>query len=101
VDIVRVGYVDCVFVGGEGDAVGAAEAICDDADVAGGGIETVDELRELRFRAETLLVAVDGVCEPNGAVGMDDDVVGGVEGAGVVVVEESGGFVGAFGFHVD
>ena len=32
---------------------------------------------------------------------MDHNVVGGVEGAAVIVVEEGGSFVGAFGFHVD
>ena len=101
VDAVGVGDVEGGFVGGEGDAVWAAERVCDGADVAGGRVEAVDELGELGFGAEALFVAVDGVGEPDGAVGVDDDVVGGVEGAGVVVVEEGGGFVGAFGFHVD
>lgn len=101
VDEVRVGDVDGGFVRGEGDAVGAAEAVGDDADVAAGGVEAVHVLGELRFGAEALLVAVDGVGEPDGAVGVDDDVVGGVEGPGVVVVKQGGGFVGALGFHVD
>lgn len=101
VDEVRVGDVDGVFARGECNAVWPAEAVGDDADVACGGIEAVDVLRELRFRAEALLVAVDGIREPDGAVGVHDDVVGRVEGPAVVVVEEGGCFMGALGFHVD
>ena len=48
-----------------------------------------------------MLVAVDGVGEPDAAVGVDDYIVGGIERTGVVVVEQGGGFVGSFGFHVD
>lgn len=101
VDDVRVGDVACFLVGCEADAVRPAEAVGHDPDVAGGRIEAVDVLRELGFRPEALLVAIDGVGEPDGTVGVDDDVVGGVERAAVVVVQERGGFVGAFGFHVD
>ncbi len=86
VDAIGVGDVEGVFVGGESDAVWAAEVVGDGADVACGRVEAVDELGELGFGPEALLVAVDGVGEPDGAVGVDDDVVGGVEGAGVVVV---------------
>jgi len=46
-------------------------------------------------------VTVDGVGEPDAAVRVDDDVVGRIELPAVVVVEQGGGFVGAFGFHVD
>ena len=86
VDGIGVGYVEGIFVGGESDAVGSAEGVGYGADVAGGGVEAVDELGELRFWSETLFVAVDGVGEPDGAVGVDDDVIRGVEGAGVVIV---------------
>lgn len=101
VDDVRVGDVACFLVGCEADAVRPTEAVSHDPDVAGGRVEAVDVLRELGFRAEALLVAVDRVGEPDGTVRVDDDVVGGVERAAVVVVHERGGFVGAFGFHVD
>ena len=57
-------------------------------------------LGEARFRAETLFVTVNGVGEPDGAVGMDDHVVGTVEGAGMVVIYERGCFVRSFRFHV-
>ena len=100
VDGIGVGDVDGIFVGGESYAIWSSERVCDGADVACSRVEAVDKLGELGFRAEALFVAVDGVGEPDGAVGVDGDVVGGVEGAGVVVVEEGGGFVGAFGFHV-
>jgi hypothetical protein len=101
VDEIRVGDVEGVLARGEADTVGAAEAVGDGADVTGAGVEAVDVLGQLGFGAEALLVAVDGVGEPDGAVGVDDDVVGGVEGPGVVVVEDGGRFVRALGFHVD
>ena len=75
-----------MFVGGESDAVWSAERVGYGADVACGRVEAVDELGELRFRSEALLVAVDGVGEPDGAIGVDNDVIRGVEGAGVVVI---------------
>ena len=86
VDGIGVGDVEGIEVGGESDAVGTAEGVGYGADVACCGIEAVDELGELGFWSETLFVAVDGVCEPDGAVGVDDDVIRGIEGAGVVVV---------------
>lgn len=85
-DGIGVRDVEGGFVGGESNAVGSAERVGYGADVAGGRVEAVDELGELGFWSEALFVAVDGVGEPDGAVGVDDDVVGGVEGAGVVIV---------------
>lgn len=101
VDEVRVGDVDRVLPRSERDAVRPAEAVGDDADVAGGRVEAVDVLGQLRFGPEALLVAVDRVGEPDGTVGVDDDVVGGVEGPPVVIVEKGRRLVGALGFHVD
>ena len=101
VDEVRVCDVDCGFVGREAEAVRSSEAVGHDPYVTCRRVESVDQLGQLGFRAETLFVAVDGIGEPDRAVRVHDYVVGGVEGAGVVVVEEGGGFVGAFGFHVD
>ena len=40
-DVIRVGDVDGVKGGREGDAVRATEAIGNDADIAGSGIEAV------------------------------------------------------------
>ena len=100
-DVVRVRDVAGVFVRREADAVGTAESIRHDTDIPRRGVESVDQLRQLRFRPETLVVAVDRVREPDGAVGMHDDVVGGVEGAGVVVVQQGRGLVRTLGFHVD
>ena len=48
-----------------------------------------------------MLVAIDGIRKPDGTIGMNDDIIRGVEGAAMVVVEESGGFVRAFSFHVN
>ena len=76
---VGVGDVEGALVRGEGDAVRAAEAVGDDADVARGGDEAVDVLGQLGLGAEAVLEAVDGVGEPDGAVGGNDDVVGRVE----------------------
>ena len=86
VDGIGVSYVEGRFVRGESYAVWSAERVGYGADVASGGIEAVDELGELGFRAETLFVAVNGVGEPDGAVRVDDDVIGRVEGAGMVIV---------------
>ena len=97
---VRVGDIEGFFVWGEAQSVRAAETVRHDADVSRRRVEAVDVLREARFRPEALLVAVDGVGEPDRAVRVDDHVGGAVEGAGVVVVDEGGSFVGAFGFHV-
>jgi len=87
VDEVRVGDVHGFFRRGKADAVRPTKAVGHDADVARFGHEAVDVLGELGFGPEALFVAVDGVGEPDGAVRGDDDVVGGVEGARVVVVE--------------
>lgn len=48
-----------------------------------------------------MLVAVDGVGEPDGAVGGNDDVAGGVKRPGMVTVEERDRLVRPLGFHVD
>lgn len=101
VDKIRVRDIYDLLARREADAVGAAEAVGHDTDVAAAGVEAVDLLRQLRGRAEALLVAVDGVGEPEAAVRVDDDVVGRVEGAAVVVVEQGGGAVRPLGFHVD
>lgn len=87
VDEVRVGDVDGFFRGGKADAVGPTKAVGHDADVARFRHKAVDVLGELGFGPEALFVAVDGIGEPHGAVRGDDDVVGGIEGARVVVVE--------------
>ncbi len=100
VDEVGVCDVDRVFVWGEAETVRPAEPIGYYSDIASGGIEAVDELGENWFGTETLLVTVDGVCEPDGAIGMHHYVVWRVEGAGVVVVQQCRRLVWAFGFHV-
>lgn len=98
---VRISHIQRFLIRSERDAIGTTEPVRDDADIARGGVEAVDVLGELRFRPKPLLVAVDGVGEPNRAVGMHDDVVGGVEGAAVVVVQKRGGLVRALRLHVD
>ena len=85
-DLVRVGDVNGFLARGKADAVGAAEAVSHGTDVAGGGIEAIDELGELGLGPEALFVAVDGVGEPDAAVRVDDDVIGGIEGSVVVVI---------------
>lgn len=100
-DEVRVGYVEGFFIRRKTQTVGATEPIRHDADIARRRIEAVDMLRELGFGPKALFVPINGVCEPDGAIGVDDDVVWGVEGAAVVVVEEGSCFVGALGFHID
>lgn len=101
VEQVGVSDVDGVFARGETEAARAAEAVGDHSDVPGGRVEAVDLLWELRLRPEPVLVAVDGVGEPDGAVGGNDDVAGGVKRPGMVIVEERGRLVRPLGFHVD
>lgn len=48
-----------------------------------------------------MLVAVDGIGEPDAAVRVDDNVIGRVELSAVVVVEQRRSLVGPLGFHVD
>lgn len=78
---VCVGNVDGFFGGREADAIGAPKAVCHHTNVTSGGIKAVDQLWELRFRPKPLLVAIDGVGEPDGAVRMDDDVIWRIERA--------------------
>lgn len=98
---VGVADVDGVFVRREGQARRSAEPIGHHPDIARDRVEAVDQLGQLRLRAEAALVAVDGVGEPDGSIGVDDHVVGAVEGTGVVVVQQGDGLVRALGFHVD
>ena len=98
---VRVGDVHRFLTRRETDAVRPAEAVGHDADVATPGLEAVDLLRQLRWRPEALLVAVDGIGEPEAAVRVDDDVVGRVERATVIVAQQRRYLVRLLGFHVD
>ena len=100
-DEVGVGDVDGHFVGREADTVRSTEAIGNHTDVPGGRIEPVNLLRELRLGPKSLFVAVDGIREPDGAIGMDDYIVGGIKRTGVVVIYQGSGFVRSLGFHVD
>lgn len=100
-DSVRVRNVNGLLVRREADAIGPPEAIRDNADIAGRGHEAVNVLRQLGLRTETLLVAVYGVCEPDRTVGVNNDVIGGVERPGIVIVYKGASAVWALGFHVD
>lgn len=86
VDIVSVGDVARHLIWAKTYAIRPSKAVGHNADIARVGVEAVHVLRQLGFGSEALLVAVNGVCEPDGAIGVDNDVVGGVEWTGVVVV---------------
>lgn len=101
VNKVRVRDIKCSLIRRKAQPVRSPEPIGHDTDIARRGIEPIYMLRELWFGPKPLFIAVNGIGEPDRAVRMDDDVVGGVEGPAVVVVEQGGGFVRAFGFHVD
>lgn len=100
-DQVRVGDVDSILGGGEGDAVGATEAVSHDANVARRRVKAVHLLRKLGLGPEALLVAIDGVGEPDGAVRVYDNIVWRIERPRMIVVQERGGFMRPFGVHVD
>ncbi len=87
VHVGRVRDVDDFLVRREADAVRPTEVVGHDADVARRRVVAVHLLGQLGFGPETLLVAVNGVGEPDAAVGMDDDVVGRIELAAVVIVQ--------------
>lgn len=101
VEQIRVGDVDGVFLGGEADAVRAAEAVGHHPDVPRRRVEAVDLLWQLGFGPEPLLIAIDGVGEPDGAIRGDHDVARGVKGPRMIVVQERDGLVRPLGFHVD
>ena len=89
-----VGDVEGLVVGGEAEAVGLEEVVGDLGDLAGFGVDPVDGLLDLE-RALVALVfaerAVAGIGEPDAAVGVDDGVVGGVEGLAAEAVGQDGG----------
>lgn len=78
-DLVCVGDVGIVFGWGEADAIGATEAVSHDANVARRWVKAVHLLGKLGFGPEALLVAIDGVGEPDGTVRVYDHVVWRVE----------------------
>lgn len=80
-DEISVGDVDSGFVWRETDAVWPAKTVRYHSDITCARIKAINKLRKLWFGPETLLIAVNWVRKPNGAVRVDDDVVGGVEGA--------------------
>ncbi len=47
-----------------------------------------------------MFISVDWIREPDRAVRMDNDIIRGVEWARMIIIEEGGGFVGPFGFHI-
>lgn len=74
-DEVRVGDVDNVFGWGEADTVRTTEAVRHDTNVARRRVKAVHLLGKLGFRPEALLVAINGVGEPDGAIRVYDHVV--------------------------
>lgn len=86
VDQVRVANIDRFLPGRETDSIRSAESIRDNANVARARIEAVYMLGELWFGPKALFVAVGRVCEPNRSVRVDDDVVGRIKRARVIIV---------------
>ncbi len=86
VDQVRVANVQRFFPGRETDSIRSAESIRHNANVARARIEAVYMLGELWFRPKASFVAVDWVCEPNRSVRVNDDVIGRIKGARVIIV---------------
>lgn len=96
-----IGDIARLLIGAKAYPIRSSKTVGHNPDIARRRVEAVDVLRQLGFRTETLLVAINGVCEPDGSVGVDNNVVGGVKRAAVIVVHKGDGFVGSFGFHVD
>ena len=85
-DQVGVANVYSLFPGRETDSIRSSESICHNANVARGRIKAVYMLGKLGFGPEPLFVAVYRVCEPDRSVRVNDNVIGRIEGAGVVLV---------------
>jgi hypothetical protein len=96
-----VGDVKCLLIRRETNPIRTPEPIRHYPHISRHRIETIDVRAKLGFGSETLLEAVDGVCEPDATVGVQDDVVGGVKLPAVEVVEEGVSFVGRGRGHVD
>ena len=81
VNEISVGDVDRGLVWRETDAVWSAKAVRYDSDIACAGVKAVDKLRKLWFGPKTLLITVDWIRKPDRAVRVDNNVIGGIEGA--------------------
>ena len=96
-----VGYVEFLVVGREADSVRTAHAVGDFGD-ATGFFHAVDGFGHFLVGLEALVVAVDAVGrigEPDGAVGVDNDVVGGIEALPFELLGDNGD--GAVGLVTD
>lgn len=81
VNEISIRDVDRGLVWRETDAVWSAKTIRYYSDIACAGVKAVDKLRELWFGPETLLITVDWIRKPDRAVRVDNNVIGGIEGA--------------------
>ena len=81
VNEISIGDVDRGLIRRETDAIWSAKTVRYYSDIACAGIKAVDKLRELWFGPETLLIPVDWIRKPDRAVRMDNNVIGGIEGA--------------------
>ena len=81
VNEISIGDINRGLVRRETDAVWSTETVRYHPDIACAGIKSVDKLRELWFGPETLLITVDWIRKPDRAVRVDNNVIGGIEGA--------------------
>lgn len=87
VNEVGVANIYRFFPGGETDSIRSAESICHNTNVARSRIESIYMLGQLGFRSKALFVAVDWVREPNRSIRVNDDVIGRIEGARMIIVQ--------------
>ena len=88
-----VGNIEDFFIGGKAEAVGAYKVVGYDGGVSGAGVEAVDVGRQFVFSDLTFVVEHDAITwigEPDTAIGVDNDVVGGIEGFAFKAVDENG-----------
>lgn len=100
VDGVRVGDVKGLFVWRKCYTIWAAKTVCYGPNVACRWHKAVDVLGKTRFGPKSLLIAINGICEPNRAVGVDHNVIRRVERTRMIVVDEGTGPMWSLGFHV-
>ena len=81
VNEISIGDIDRGLIWRETDAVWSAKTVRYYSDIACAGVKAIDKLRELWFGPETLLITVDWIRKPDRAVRVDNNVIGGIEGA--------------------
>lgn len=78
---VRVRDIADLLVWAKTNPIRPPKAICNHPDATSAWLESIDLVWQLRRRPNALLRTVDGICEPDAPVRVNDNVIGRVEGS--------------------